>query len=85
MPDNAELADTLGWVQFQRKQYDSAAAAFREALKKNADSATVHYHLGLALLEKNQKTEARKELEEALKHKPTSQELQRIQAALDRK
>ncbi|HKU24209.1 MAG TPA: tetratricopeptide repeat protein, partial [Candidatus Sulfotelmatobacter sp.] len=75
MPDSSNAADTLGWAYYQKGIYHSAIDQFQEALRLNEksggpDSATVHYHLGLAYEKVNQNALARQQLEKALKLKP---------------
>jgi Flp pilus assembly protein TadD len=47
--DDAEVIDTAGWVQWKRKQIDSAVGLFAQALSKDADNAEVRKHLLMAL------------------------------------
>jgi tetratricopeptide (TPR) repeat protein len=75
MPNSPNAADTLGWAYYQKGIYHSAIDQFLEALRLNQqnggpDSATVHYHLGLAYQKLNQNTLAREHLEKAVKLKP---------------
>lgn len=75
MPNSPNAADTLGWAYYQKGIYHSAIDQFLEALRLNQqnggpDSATVHYHLGLAYQKVNQNTLAREHLEKAVKLKP---------------
>jgi len=75
MPNSPNAADTLGWAYYQKGIYNSAIDQFLEALRLNQknggpDSATVHYHLGLAYQKLNQNTLAREHLEKAVKLKP---------------
>ena len=44
-----EVLDTLGFVRLQRGELDEAAEAFRNAVERRPDFATVRYHLGLTL------------------------------------
>lgn len=75
MPNSPSAADTLGWAYYQKGIYHSAIDQFLEALRLNQknggpDSATVHYHLGLAYEKVNQNSLAREHLEKAVKLKP---------------
>jgi tetratricopeptide (TPR) repeat protein len=47
-PQDPNIADTLGWILYQRKQYAWAVTVLQESADKLADSAEVQYHLGLA-------------------------------------
>jgi cellulose synthase operon protein C len=75
MPDSPKVADTLGWVFYQKGAYKSAIDLFQEALKlgaKNnaADNPGIHYHLGLAYAKTDQPGLARQQLERVLKIDP---------------
>jgi len=74
MPDSANAADTLGFAYYQKGVYRSAIDMFQESLrlneKRGADDPDVHYHLGLAYQKANQPSQARQQLERALKISP---------------
>jgi len=70
MPDSPASADTLGWAYYQKGIYNTAIDLFKEALKKNPDDATFHYHLGLAYQKDNQPALAKQHLERVLKINP---------------
>ena len=75
MPDSAEVADTLGWVYYQKGAYQSAISLLQEAVKlgdknKAPDNPGFHYHLGLAYAKVGQSSLARQELERVLKINP---------------
>ena len=64
------LHDTLGWVYYKKKDYDSAIKAFNRA-ESTDDRPVIQLHLGLAFLKKNQIIEARDALEKALADETT--------------
>ena len=75
MPDSPNVADTLGWVYYQKGAYKSAIDLFQEALKlgeknKSPEDATVHYHLGMAYESTDQPVLARQHFERVLKISP---------------
>ncbi len=75
MPDSPNAADTLGWAYYHKGIYQSAISQFQEALKLNEktgapDDAVLHYHLGLAYQKANQMSQARQQLEKAVKISP---------------
>ena len=47
--DDADILDTAGWVQWKRKEIDSAVSLFALALTKDADNSEVRKHLVMAL------------------------------------
>ncbi len=57
-PDQPHIADTLGWVHYQRKSYPLAITQFRLALDKKPDDPIIQYHLALALYGNGEKEEA---------------------------
>jgi tetratricopeptide (TPR) repeat protein len=47
-PDDASVADTLGWILYKRRDYPRALSLLQESAAKLPDSAEVQYHLGMA-------------------------------------
>ena len=47
-PEDASIADTLGWIDYQRKDYPRAVALLQESVAKQPDSITYQYHFGMA-------------------------------------
>lgn len=75
LPDSPSVADTLGWIYYQKGVYQSAVRMFKEALKlggkeKAPDQASIHYHLGLAYEKTGAPGLARQQLEQVLKINP---------------
>jgi tetratricopeptide (TPR) repeat protein len=75
-PNIAGFIDTLGWVYYKKSLHAAAVEQLRKAVSINeaqsratnsAPSATYHYHLGMALKEKGDKEESRRELQTAIK------------------
>jgi Tfp pilus assembly protein PilF len=48
LPDRAALRDTLGWVYYRKQLPRSALVHFEEAVAREPENPTFHYHLGLA-------------------------------------
>jgi len=76
LPDSPNVADTLGWVFYQKGAYKSAIDLFQEALRlaeKNnvPEDPTFHYHLGLAYEKTDQPALAKQHLERVLKINPS--------------
>jgi tetratricopeptide (TPR) repeat protein len=65
-PDIAGFADTLGWVFYKKGLHAAAVEQLQKAVAHAKDSATYHYHLGMALIGKGDKAGGRRELEQAL-------------------
>jgi tetratricopeptide (TPR) repeat protein len=69
-PDNADAQFNLGNALFNKGQYKTAAEAYREAIRLNANLAHAHYNLGMTLLRLNDQAGADKEFREAAKIDP---------------
>ena len=65
-PASPEIADTLGWILFQQKDYPQALSLIEEAATKMPDNAEIQYHLGMARYMQGQKDTARTALEKAV-------------------
>lgn len=65
-PASPEIADTLGWILFQQKDYPQALSLIEEAATKIPDNAEIQYHLGMARYMQGQKDTARTALEKAV-------------------
>jgi tetratricopeptide (TPR) repeat protein len=76
--------DTLGYVYLRKGQKDAAIQVFRSLVAKFPDSATYNHHLGMALLEKGDRAEARKALAKALEGNPTPDQRREIEDLLRR-
>ena len=75
LPELSNVADTLGWAFYQKGVYSSAISMFQEAIQlaakhKEPESATYHYHLGLAYAKTEQPILAKQHLERVLKLDP---------------
>jgi len=81
-PNAAAMADTLGWIYIKKNMSGDAERIFKDLVDKDPSSSTFRYHYGLALLAKGDKLSARKQLEIALKNKPSKDEAGKIQDAL---
>lgn len=63
---SADVLDTLGWVQLQRKDAAAAAESFRRALELRPDAPSIRYRLGLALAAGGDNPGALRELQASL-------------------
>lgn len=68
-PNDAHIADTLGWVHLKRKSYSLARSEFEQAVALRSDMPVFGYHLALALAEGGKQAEALKVLEKTLSGK----------------
>jgi Flp pilus assembly protein TadD len=86
-PNSSSYADTLGWAYYQKGIYQSAISQFQEAIRLGEklgvpDDSTVHYHLGMAYQKSNQTSQARQQLEKAVKLSPNNSEAKKALSEL---
>ena len=65
-PRSPEIADTLGWLKFQRKDNQGALPLFQRARRLDPNSSAIAYHLALALDATGKRAEAKTLLQSAL-------------------
>ncbi len=82
LPENADVADTLGWIYIKKNLSDNAVDIFRGLISRYPDRSTFHYHLGMALYQRGDKPQARKELTTALSQSPSGDEAAKIKELL---
>ena len=88
MPDSPNVADTLGWIYYQKGVYGSAISMLQEALKLQSkqhapDNPNIHYHLGMAYAKAEKPALARQQLELVLKINPNYSEAAEVKKQLD--
>jgi Flp pilus assembly protein TadD len=66
LPDDPNVADTLGLAFIAKGLYQSAVSELSMAVEKLPEHPTVRYHLGLALWKSGEKEQAVEALEKAL-------------------
>lgn len=66
-PGNANTIDTLGWALYLGGQTDKALQLLRDARLRDPAHPEIRFHLATVLAQTGRKTEAREELEAALK------------------
>jgi tetratricopeptide (TPR) repeat protein len=81
-PDLDSALDTMGWIYLKKGIVDTSIRIFDGLVEKHNDHSTYHYHLAVALSQKNDRPHAIRELREALKFNPESAEKQNIQQLL---
>ena len=70
LPRDPNIADTLGWVLFQKRQYAQALDLLQESAEKLTTSAEVQYHLGMAHYMLGEEKAARAALQKAFELTP---------------
>ncbi len=68
-PDDGFYMDSLGWVHFQKKEYEKALEILKRASQIEAEEAVIVEHIGDVYLGMGRVDDAAKQFEEALKKK----------------
>ena len=84
LPNSPDIADTLGWIYIKKNLSEDAVRVFRDLVVKEPANPTYHFHFGMALMQKGDKPSARKELEMAMKNKPSKDEEGKIMDLLQK-
>ena len=87
LPDDPELAELLGRLSYERKEYPRAVQLLQESARKKSLGADSLFYLGMSQLQASQKTEARGALSRALTdglQEPFATEAKRALADLQR-
>lgn len=70
LPNLSEISDTLGEIYLKKNLVDNAIDSFKSLVVANPGNPTYYYHYALALKQKGDKANARKECEAALAARP---------------
>jgi len=84
LPQDPNVADTVGWIYIKKNLSDNAAEIFRDLVRRYPNNPTFHYHLGMALYQKGDRAGARQALQTALRNKPSPEEAGKIKELLSR-
>jgi tetratricopeptide (TPR) repeat protein len=87
LPDDPELAELLGRLSYQKKEYPRAVQLLQETARKKSLDANSLFYLGMSQLQARQSTEAKGVLNEALTNglqEPFATEAKRALADLGR-
>lgn len=82
MPNNPDVADTLGWIYIRKNLSDNAVRIFRDLTGRHGGNPTYHYHLGMALYQKGDRGGAKQSLQTALSLRPSKDEEVKIRELL---
>jgi putative PEP-CTERM system TPR-repeat lipoprotein len=69
-PRSPQIADTLGWIKYQRKDHQGALPLLERAHSRDANSPAIAYHLALALDATGKRAEAKTLLQATLAKNP---------------
>src|SRR5580698_646333 len=86
-PQSPAIADTMGWIYYQKGQYQLALSSLEEALNletrnQTPDNPDIRFHLGMAYMKTNQPAMARQNFEQVLKSAPNYTNANEIKAEL---
>jgi tetratricopeptide (TPR) repeat protein len=84
MPEGLDVADTLGWIYIKKNLSDNAIDIYRDLIRRQPQRSTFHYHMGMALFQKGDRTQAKQALLTALRNKPVKDEEAKIKELLGR-
>jgi len=77
-PNDPGISDTLGLIYIRKKLTGQAVQVLRDLVNREPANPSFHMHLGMALYDAGEKQQAKKELEAALRHKPSPTEQAKI-------
>jgi Flp pilus assembly protein TadD len=83
-PASLAFADTLGWIYIKKNLPEEAVNIFTDLVTKAPANPTYHYHYGMALRQKGDKSSARREFEMAIRNNPPQEEKAKIQELLQK-
>src|SRR5258706_1091479 len=78
MPNSLDVRDTVALIYVKKNLTDDSLRMLRELVSQKPDSPTFHLHLAMALYQKGDRPTAKKELEAALRNKPSEREQSEI-------
>jgi tetratricopeptide (TPR) repeat protein len=82
LPGDPYVADTIGWIYYQKNAFKRASNVLKEASEKLSSNPTVQYHLGMALLKSGDIVGARRTLRAALAIDKSFSEAEQAKVAL---
>jgi tetratricopeptide (TPR) repeat protein len=74
LPQDLNVADTLGWIYIKKNLAGNAIDIYKELTTKDPNNPTFRFHMAMALVQKGDKPQARRELQTALRNKPSKEE-----------
>lgn len=83
-PNVPAITDTLGYVYIKKSMSQDAAKLYRTLVTKEPANPLFRYHLAMVLQQLGDRASAKKELEIALKNKPTKEDENRIRELMNK-
>jgi Flp pilus assembly protein TadD len=81
-PNDPNVVDTLALIYIHKNLTDDSVRMLRDLITKTPNNPTFHLHMALALYQKGDRPEAKKELETAMRNKPSDREQGKIKELL---
>jgi Flp pilus assembly protein TadD len=81
-PNDPNVVDTLALIYIHKNLTDDSLRMLRDLVTKTPNNPTFHLHLALALYQKGDRPQAKKELETAMRNKPSDREQGKIKELL---
>jgi tetratricopeptide (TPR) repeat protein len=82
LPSAHEISDTVGLIYIKKALSQEAVRVLDDLVKLEPSNPTFRFHLAMALQQKGDKPRARKEAEEALRNKPSTDVEKQIRSLL---
>ena len=83
-PRSAEISDTLGWMKYQRQDFEGALPLLQRAHDLDTENAWIAYHLAVVLDATGKRTQAKTLLQTALAKDPKFDDLENAKRLLAR-
>jgi Flp pilus assembly protein TadD len=84
LPGLSEISDTLGWIHLKKNRTSDAIAAFDRIVQKEQNNPTFRYHLGMALLQKGDRSASKEQFQAALKCNPADDMAEKVKTLLEK-
>jgi tetratricopeptide (TPR) repeat protein len=84
LPGSNDVADTLGWIYIKKNLSEQAVRVFSDLVVKAPEDYRFHFHYGMALMQKGDRANARKEFQLALQDKPSRSDEDKIRDMLQK-
>jgi tetratricopeptide (TPR) repeat protein len=84
LPQDANISDTLGLIYIKKNLSEDAVRLFKDLVTKDPSNPTYRYHLAMALFQKGDRPNAKKECEGALQNHPSKDEQDKIRVLMSK-
>ncbi len=82
MADDVEITDTIGWIYYQKKVYQTALYYLKECVAKDQKNASFQFQLGMTYWKLGENEQARRALTTSLKLDPHSTDAATVRETL---